>query len=386
MTSITLEDEAFEENILKEEKKITEKQIEEENIQTTIKLDYSLETPEERNELVKKIIDNTPSEQLTPKYLEILSDYIIFAMDKQERKQKQILTDNHMVTVNKRETSFEGLVGRLENGEDGIYNMIANDKNIIFTPKFQITQQDIAEIPELKQLVDAIAEVEKAEKKAVGKKKFLLKKQLIAMRQDQYVIRSAYKPPIYCMNAIKSFSKINFDENVSISGNDEIEDNSLVSFFNPKHISALLCNYSRLKEDAWGKFYSDSYFLMEDLDTLIEKTLRDSYPMYYDLLIYKIDGKQNLEIQSLLNQKHNVKHSVEYISSLWRNKIPKLLSEQAQEDYLIWYYTTQKKGKWKKCSRCGEIKLAHNKFFSKNKTSKDHFYSICKCCRNKKNK
>ena len=170
-----------------------------------------------------------------------------------------------MVTVNKRETSFEGLVGRLENGEDGIYNMIANDKNIIFTPKFQITQQDIAEIPELKQLVDAIAEVEKAEKKAVGKKKFLLKKQLIAMRQDQYVIRSAYKPPIYCMNAIKSFSKIDFDENVSISGDDEIEDNSLVSFFNPKHISALLCNYSRLKEDAWGKFYSDSYFLMEDL-------------------------------------------------------------------------------------------------------------------------
>lgn len=387
MTPITLEDKAFEENnVLEEEKKITEKQIEEENMQTTIKLDYSLETPEERNELVKKIIDKTPSEQLTPKYLEILSDYIIFVMDKQERKQKQILTDNHMVTVNKRETSFEGLVGRLENGEDGIYNMIANDKNIIFTPKFQITQQDIAEIPELKQLVDAIAEVEKAEKKAVGKKKFLLKKQLIAMRQDQYVIRSAYKPPIYCMNAIKSFSKIDFDENVSISGNDEIEDNSLVSFFNPKHISALLCNYSRLKEDAWGKFYSDSYFLMEDLDTLIEKTLRDSYPMYYDLLIYKIDGKQNLEIQSLLNQKHNVKHSVEYISSLWRNKIPKLLSEQAQEDYLIWYYTTQKKGKWKKCSRCGEIKLAHNKFFSKNKTSKDHFYSICKCCRNKKNK
>lgn len=385
MTPIIIEDEAFKENILEEEK-TTEKQIKEENIQTTIKLNYSLETPEERNELVKKIINNTPSEQLTPRYLEILSDYIIFAMDKQERKQKQILTDNHMVTVNKRETSFEGLVGRLENGEDGIYNMIANDKNIIFTPKFQITQQDIAEIPELKQLVDAIAEVEKAEKKAVGKKKFLLKKQLIAMRQDQYVIRSAYKPPIYCMNAIKSFSKIDFDENVSISGDDEIEDNSLVSFFNPKHVSALLCNYSRLKEDAWGKFYSDSYFLMEDLDTLIEKTLRDSYPMYYDLLIYKIDGKQNLEIQSLLNQKHNVKHSVEYISSLWRNKIPKLLSEQAQEDYLIWYYTTQKKGKWKKCSRCGEIKLAHNKFFSKNKTSKDHFYSICKCCRNKKNK
>jgi hypothetical protein len=110
---------------------------------STYKLDYTLQTPEERNELVKKIIDETPPEQLTNKYLEILSDYIIFAMDKEERKKKKILTENRMVTVNKRETSFQGLAGQLENGEDGIYNMIANDKNIIFTPKISITQQDV---------------------------------------------------------------------------------------------------------------------------------------------------------------------------------------------------------------------------------------------------
>ena len=56
----------------------------------------------------------------------------------------------------------------------------------------------------------------------------------------------------------------------------------------------------------------------------------------------------------------------------------------AEDDYLNWYYTYVEKGKWKKCSRCGEVKLAHNKYFSKNSTSKDGFYSICKCCRNKK--
>ena len=41
-------------------------------------------------------------------------------------------------------------------------------------------------------------------------------------------------------------------------------------------------------------------------------------------------------------------------------------------------------GKWKRCSRCGEIKLAHKLFFSTNKGSKDGWYSICKECRNKK--
>jgi hypothetical protein len=54
-------------------------------------------------------------------------------MEKQEKKERKILTENRMMTVNKRETSFEGLVSQLENGEDGIYNMMTDgDKNIIF--------------------------------------------------------------------------------------------------------------------------------------------------------------------------------------------------------------------------------------------------------------
>ena len=81
------------------------------------------------------------------KYLEILADYLILCMEKQEKKERKILTENRMMTVNKRETSFEGLVSQLENGEDGIYNMITNNKNTIFQPKVMITKQDVEEIP-----------------------------------------------------------------------------------------------------------------------------------------------------------------------------------------------------------------------------------------------
>ena len=361
-----------------------EEKISMEEIDTVIRLDYKLETPAERNELVKKIVNETPPEKLTPRYLEILADYIIFAMDKEERRTRKIITDNRMVTINKRETSFEGLVSKFENGEDGIYNMIANDKNIIFTPKISITQKDVEEIPPLKELRAAIEKVEKLEKAAKGKKKYLLKRQLIEMRQDQYVIKQAYRKPIFCLNAIKSFSKLDLSEKVTFNDKHLPESNGLVSLFDPKHISALLCHYSKLKEDVWGKLSSDSYYLMEDLDNLIDRTLKEDYPLYFDLLVYKIDGKQNAEIQKLLEEKHGVKHSVEYISSLWRNKIPKLLAEKEQEDYLIWYYTEVEKGHWKRCSRCKQVKLAHNKFFSKNKTSKDGYYSICKACRNAK--
>ena len=361
-----------------------ENKLAEEDISTVIKLDYTLTSPTERNELVKKIIAQTPPEKLTNRYLEILADYIIFAMDKEERKTKKILTDNHMVTVNKREMSFEGLVGQLENGEDGIYNMINDSKNIIFMPKVSITQKDIDEIPALKELRSEIEKVEAMAKAATGKRKFLLKKQVIEMRKDQYVIKGFHHQPIYCMNAIKSFSKLDLSENITFNEDGIPVSDGLISLFNPKHISALLCHYSKIKQDAWSKFTSDSYYLMESLDVVVDRALKDKYPLYYDLMIYKIDGKTNADIQELLYKAHGVKHSLEYISSLWRNKIPKLIAEQAEEDYLIWYYTTQEKGKWKKCSRCGQIKLAHNRFFSKNKTSKDGYYSICKCCRNKK--
>ena len=81
-----------------------------------------------------------------------------------------------------------------------------------------------------------------------------------------------------------------------------------------------------------------------------------------------------------------IKHSLEYISSLWRNKIPKIIASYAEDQFLNHYYLNEEKGKYKKCSRCGQVKLAHNKYFSKNKTSKDGFYSICKDCRNGKSK
>lgn len=85
-----------------------------------IKLDYSLKTAEERKALVEEIVRQTPPNQLTEKYIEILSDYIVFAMSKEEKKEKKIITDNRMITINKRETSYQKLAEGFENGEDGV--------------------------------------------------------------------------------------------------------------------------------------------------------------------------------------------------------------------------------------------------------------------------
>ena len=306
-------------------------------------------------------------------------------MEKQERKERKILTDNRMMTVNKRECSFEGLVSQLENGEDGIYNLITDNKNQIFQPKVTITKKDLDEIQPLRQLREAINVWEAKLKVTEGKDAFVIKKALIEMRKDQYVIKNAYRRPIVPNKLTRSTHVTILPDETSSFDEEGYPIPKGVSLLNPTVCSAILCNYSRLKEDSFDRFEGDLYYLMLAFDEIADKALKE-YPLYEKIVECKVDGLQNTQIQEILQMEFGIKHSLEYISSLWRKKIPKLIASQAEDEYLYWYYLNIEKGKYKKCSRCGQVKLAHNKYFSKNKTSRDGFYSICKKCRNSKNK
>lgn len=161
-----------------------------------IKLDYSLSEPQDRLDLVNKILEETPNPN--QQYLEILADYLVFCMEKKEKKERKILTENRLATVNKRETSYEGLVSQFENGEDGLYNIAAerSNKNILFQPKIAITPEDMREIPQLTQATEAIEYWSNIAKNAEGRDIFLAKRAVIESRKDQYVIKTALKPPI----------------------------------------------------------------------------------------------------------------------------------------------------------------------------------------------
>lgn len=365
-----------------------EKEVQKDSDKKTIFLDPSIQTEEERVKYVQNIIDTVDPELLTPKAINAMDNYILYKYnnDKKYKQHKDIITDNHAKVIKNREVSFEGLASKFENGEDGIYNMIANDKNIIFMPKVQITEKDIEEIPGLKELREGIKSVEEQAKRATGHKKFLLIKQTIEMKQQQYLLRSAYRKPIYLLNATRGFNKINFDDKVWIDEKTGEIKTEGFSLLNPDHVSALLCHYGTIKEDCYGHFDSDVYYIIMDLENLIDKTIKIDNPIYFKILVYKIDKKTNAEIARLIKQEFGKTYTDEYISSIWRQKIPKAIATQAQKEWIEWYYTFVEKGYWKRCSRCGEIKLGHTFFFSKNGSSRDGWYSLCKECRKKKKK
>ncbi len=353
-----------------------------------MKLDYTLTSPEERKALVEQIIEEQ-GDSITPAYLEILADYLVTCMEKQEKREKAILTDNRMATINKRECSYEGLVSELENGEDGIYNLITDNKNELFKPKISITQHDLDTIPCLRQLRDTITVWEEALKRASGKDAYIIKKALIEMRKEQYLIKQAYqKPIIFKKITHRTPFGLSLDENSymrQIGPEPSSQDEPIpvgCSLMDPNIISAILCNYSRLKEDSYDEFDGDTWYLIQSFEELCDKALA-LYPYYMRLVECKIDGMQNSKIQETLEKEFGIKHSPEYISSLWRKKIPKTIAAVAVEEFITMDYRKHNKP-FKKCSKCGHFKPAHQVFFSKNTSSKDQLYSICKACRNKR--
>lgn len=328
-----------------------------------MKLDYSLQSPEERLELVNEILKENPNSNL-----ETLANYLIFCMEKEERKNKKILTDNRLITVNLRETSLEGITESLASGEDGLYNLSKeNDKNVLLCPKISITKEDIATMPELRQIREAIEIWQAILKKSTGRNAYIAKTAIIELRRDQYLVKQSYKPPIN----IKNFTKNSYQPRYNIDLTDK------------KVIQAILANYSRLKQESYGKFEGDTWYLMLTFDELLEKALF-SEPILKQITQMKIDGLPNSQIKEQLFDEFGISYTEEWISNLWRNKIPNLIVYWAEEQEIDYHYLNIEKGKYKKCNRCGQIKLALPRYFSKNSASKDGLYSICKECRNKK--
>lgn len=331
-----------------------------------IQLDYKIESLDKRQEIVEKICENY-GDELTPYNLEQLANYLIYQMEKEERKERTILTPNRLVTVNKRETSFEGVLSKFETNKDGIYSIMNEDKNVILSPKISITAKDIEEIPFLKQIRESIKKL-----RAIPNRNYIIQQAIIDLSQTQYIVKEAYLKPIRSNNS-------------SIPGPPKYDWCELLDFSNWNHTKAFLRHYSKLKTDSSEQFESDMFWIVQDFEKLADEALQEKEPMLYDIMVYKMMNMQNKNVQKQLEQDYGKTYSVEYISSLFNNKIPKLIAAESEKQKLIYHYSYVEKGNWKKCNRCGQVKLLHSIFFSKNSSSsKNGFYSICKECRNSK--
>jgi hypothetical protein len=117
---------------------------------------------------------------------------------------------------------------------------------------------------------EAIELWEEKLKTAQGRDAFIIKKAIIDLRKDQYVIKNAYKCPVSITNFIKSQSYIPLNDETCEFDADGYPIPKGVSLLDPAICSAILCNYSKLKQDSWDHLDSDTWYLMQAFDHISE--------------------------------------------------------------------------------------------------------------------
>lgn len=356
-----------------------------------MRVDNKLKKPAERLSLVEELLEDN---MITQAQASFLADYLLFVADpcqtaKEKVAEYPVVTRNRDATVSKRQVSFEETVESLTNGEDGIYSMIINDKDALLDMRETITEEDKANIPGIAENLAVIDTLKAQLKQATGRRKYLLKCQIISKYQELYTTKSSHinrtcrsKTP----SQIQALASVTLDENVAVDEKGVPQSDGIVTLLRKDHVSFLLEYYRALKQETHGKFNSDMYYLLLDLDKLIDIALADE-PLLRDIVRWKIDGYTGSEIVDMAIDEHGIIHTEQYYSVVWRSRIPKLISEAAKRKWLVWHYTYEdpKSAHWKICNTCGQVKLASPYFFDRN-TSNDGYYSMCKCCRSDKHK
>ena len=138
-------------------------------------------------------------------------------------------------------------------------------------------------------------------------------------------------------------------------------------FFDKKQVRELL-KIKKGKND----FQNDLSCILYDLEKLIEKC--DFNETHYAILDMLQNGLEPDAIGKVLGKsRQNIKRYMDTI-------IGKIMNEYERQ-YTDWYYLNKVKGTYKKCCRCGEIKLVQE--FDVDNNLKSGMKSACKECRKK---
>lgn len=305
------------------------------------------------------------SESNVARTLETLASYIL-AKDKDvlenEEKIKTYNSRELFLRAIKEEATMKELTPNSEGSEFAVFKMEKNYKKEI---KDKVTAEDVKKYPEVKAYIDAY-NINLAEYKALGKKenltneeskrKYYLKKTLSSLKVDALDTKLAFERPIKWKQALKDNGCPNWD---------------YLDLMDREHVKSLL--QVPLNND----LQMDLACIRTDLQKIINKTeFTDRQKEVLELWMMDMPiskdkyrgGKGIAEVLGITPQR---------VDKVLNDTIDKVINTYIEE-LEDWYYLNVCKGKYKRCSKCGEIKLTQR--FRADKKGKMGVRSKCKSC------
>ena len=310
--------------------------------------------------------------------LENMADYILKVDDYKDEEERNYIIYNSEELFNRacQEYNVTSNLARINGGlgmmgaTRGIENKEVVDKNAF--PFFQmpknfnivkdlkIEKKDIEKYKEindynefylyLKEEYNKYFQIKKISPKEM-RRKTLIKKVMSELKKDMLIVKKELERPIIWKSPLKPEGCPDYNE---------------LDMFDKNTVKELLRVHKQLD------LQDDLSCILVDLDNLINKIDFDERQL--KILNMWRNGISVDFISKELKVKQNT-------VSFLINTIVNMIIKQYEEDYENWYYLNISKGQYKKCNKCGEIKLISQ--FDIKRSNKDGYKNHCKKCNNK---
>lgn len=308
------------------------------------------------------------SESNIAKTLEAIANYIMWCDPNKKKKEHIKIYDNEKKFQDALYKEKKYIEKYGESLEEGVA-LLRHQKNYKKAKDEVVTSEDLKKYPELREYkkeIDRLSAYIKEDRldefveymqskghvkiKTEKQAKYFLTNHIGLLKKDMLQCKIELVRPIVWKQPLKDEGSSDWDEF------DEL---------NNSHIKSLLQLY---KESEIYDFQDDLGCMFQDLENVLsEVKLTDKQR---EVLKLWMSGMTIKNISKELNKKQQ---AISQMLDTIVEKIVKVYEEQIED----WYYLNIRKGEYKKCNKCGEVKLI-NKF---NKNGKKGYLSICKKCR-----
>lgn len=399
-------------------------------------LDYNIQRDTDRLAAVNDILDRMATKP-TQSDLERMASYILYGKDEDGKNsiQRHETYDGGLKRYNsfrKKEDKNESLDALLENPmtneaalqEVGGRDIYVKKKPTIRRPKYDANgnmtdpgDSDIPGMVELWEDIDRIQhEIAVAEGKIPGEdnrltdyRLYQLRHVLIDMRRHQYYLRDAYKPEIHFLNIARPGKQTidwssdsyywmtvpewerkvakcylpwisrDLADYETREGEGGLEVKWIVrkhtfDWEDPKHIAALVDNYSAIYEELYDDTMSWGRTLIYDFDRYFD--MCGFTPVREYILTRKIDKANHAVIAEEVQLKFGIKYNADRIGQIVHKEIPKKMAKFARSMRLLAEANTPTK----RCLICEKKLPMDNLFFAHNRSTPDGFHRYCKKC------
>ena len=325
---------------------------------------------ERKHSKIDLVIDKSKSTYTTSNIassLELIANYILAVDDVDDKVNYKIYTSEELFKRACQEFNVINDVAKANGGLDMKYEEEGN-KGVEAFPFFQLPKnykkvkdlklekEDLEKYPPMKDYYEFYNYLKEESKRLWGTKNLSkeemvrrgkIKKLLPEIKKDMMDAKKQLQMPIIWKSPLKDNGGADYD---------------LLDMFDKEVVKELLRVHKGVD------LQDDLSCILVDLENLINKIeFTDKQRKVLELWS---NGLATGEISKKLNVKPNT-----IVSCL--NSVVDLIVKQYEKEYEEWYYLNIRKGEYKKCSKCGEVKLV-SQF---DKKGKQGLQSRCKKCR-----